>query len=177
MNNVTLVNGAGIPTGSGEKMDIHIKGLLHLAFSVVLVDCLKSPVKTVMQKRAGHKYHSGGLWSNACCGHPMPQENIPDAAKRRLFEELGIHHNHLTPLGTTTYRLNLINGLIEHEWNQIFIGKIHDESALLPMIQPNPEEIDHCQWMPIDELIQDIAHRPECYTPWLPFVLRAARLM
>lgn len=120
MNTITLVNRRGLPIGSGEKMDVHTKGLLHLAFSIVLVDCLKNPTKTILQKRAHTKYHSGGLWSNACCGHPMPQEPTAHAAKRRIFEELSIHLNNLMPLGTTMYRLNLMNGLntstIRYSW-------------------------------------------------------------
>lgn len=173
MNNITLVSETGVPTGSGEKMDVHAKGLLHLAFSILLVDCIKNPKKTILQKRAGHKYHSGGLWSNACCGHPMPQESTPDAAKRRLFEEMGIHHNHLTPVAITIYHLNLINGLIEHEYNQVFMAKV----PLTCVLTPNPEELDHWKWMPIDELIESLGQNPECYTPWLPHVLRAVHWM
>lgn len=41
----------------------------------------------LIQKRAKEKYHSGGLWSNACCGHQITQDLLYEAQKR-LFEEL-----------------------------------------------------------------------------------------
>ncbi len=169
MNTITLVDLEGLAIGSGEKMAVHQQGLLHLAFSILLVDCIKNPKKTILQKRAEHKYHSGGLWSNACCGHPMPQENTAYAAKRRLFEELGIHGIDLIPSGTTMYRLNVSNGLIEHEYNQVFMA----EMPLTWVITPNPEELDHWKWMALEELTQDLAHNPHSYSPWLPHVLHA----
>jgi isopentenyl-diphosphate delta-isomerase len=36
------------------------------------------------------KYHSPGLWSNACCSHPQPGEETKLAAIRRVTEELGV---------------------------------------------------------------------------------------
>jgi isopentenyl-diphosphate delta-isomerase len=78
-------------------MDVHAKGLLHLAFSFLLVNCIKNPTKTILQKRAWHKYHRGGLYSNACCGHPIPQENMADAAKRRhLAIQVNLNHHLLS---------------------------------------------------------------------------------
>jgi isopentenyl-diphosphate delta-isomerase len=124
MSRMTLVDFQGFVIGSGEKVAVHQQGLLHLVFSILLVDGIKNPKKTIMQKRADHKYHSGGLWSNACCGHPMPQENTPDAARCRLFEELGIHGIDLIPVTTTMYCLNVTNGLIEHEYNQVFMAEM-----------------------------------------------------
>lgn len=66
MNRMTLVDLEGLAIGSGEKVAVHQEGLLHLAFSILLVDYIKNPKKTILQKRADHKYHSGGFWSNAC---------------------------------------------------------------------------------------------------------------
>jgi isopentenyldiphosphate isomerase len=98
---------------------------------------------------------------------------MADAGKRRLFEELGIHGIDLIPYRTTMYCLNVSNGLIEHEYNQVFMA----EMPLTWGITPNPEELDHWKWMPLDELLRDMPQNPECYTPWLPHVLQAACLM
>ena len=63
------------PVGSAGKAETHRKGLLHRAFSVFLLH----GDQMLIQQRALHKYHSGGLWSNACCSHPRVGESLPSA--------------------------------------------------------------------------------------------------
>ena len=87
MTEVILVNEQDEAIGSMEKMQAHVEGKLHRAFSVFIVN---GDNKMLLQKRAAKKYHSPSLWTNACCSHPAPEENIFDAAKRRLNEELGM---------------------------------------------------------------------------------------
>src|SRR3546814_1305170 len=55
-----LVNEQDEVTGHGEKMDVHRKGLLHRAFSVLIAD---DAGRLLLQKRAPEKYHSAGLRS------------------------------------------------------------------------------------------------------------------
>ena len=69
-----------------EKMVAHRKGQLHTAFSVFIMNMQG---EMLIQQRAEGKYHSGGLWSNACCSHPRKGERTEEAAHRRLLEELG----------------------------------------------------------------------------------------
>lgn len=66
------------------KIEAHLKGIRHKAFSVLIFN---NDDKMLIQKRAKEKYHSGGLWSNACCGHQITQDLLYKAQKR-LFEEL-----------------------------------------------------------------------------------------
>lgn len=120
----------------------------------------------LLQRRHGAKYHSGSLWSNACCGHPSPGEDMSQAARRRIREELGISAD-LAPLGTTRYRLEVGAGLIEHEWNQVFVGQLSQKSVL----NPDPLEIEEIKWMAYGELRKDLMDNPACYSTWLPLVL------
>src|ERR1700744_4905063 len=83
---VILVDEADTPVGTMEKMEAHQKALLHRAFSVFIFN---SKGQMLLQQRAQEKYHSAGLWTNACCSHPRPGEMTNDAAERRLGEELG----------------------------------------------------------------------------------------
>ena len=182
---VTLVDEGGNPVGCGEKISVHEKGLLHSAFSIVLMDVLENdlenndletllipnsavPSRVLLQKRQIDKYHSGGLWSNACCGHPKPGENILDAAHRRLLEELGIAVA-LQPAGTTTYRLDVGGGLIEHEWNSIFVGQLSEKTPLFP----NESEISHLKWVDYSWLKKDLLQNPKEYSAWLPWIVSA----
>src|SRR5258708_40060857 len=83
---VILVNENDISMGTMEKMEAHRKALLHRAFSVFIFN---SKGEMLLQQRSPEKYHSAGLWTNACCSHPRPGEDTREAAMRRLTEELG----------------------------------------------------------------------------------------
>src|SRR5690349_4100664 len=84
---VILVDTNDHMTGTMEKMAAHRLARLHRAISVFVFN---RKGDMLLQKRAGHKYHSGGEWSNACCSHPRPGERPIDAAIRRLEEEMGM---------------------------------------------------------------------------------------
>ncbi|MER2472719.1 isopentenyl-diphosphate Delta-isomerase [Photorhabdus laumondii] len=60
--------------------------MLHRAFSIFVFD---NKGNLLLQKRAATKYHSAGLWTNSCCGHPRFGEALEAAANRRLGEEMG----------------------------------------------------------------------------------------
>lgn len=85
---VILVNEHDDMIGVMDKMEAHKQGLLHRAFSVFIFN---NRGEMLLQQRALNKYHSGGLWTNACCSHPMPGEKTQEAAARRLMEELGFN--------------------------------------------------------------------------------------
>ena len=85
---VILVNSEDEYVGTMEKMEAHRRGILHRAFSIFIFNAKGS---MLLQKRAAQKYHGALLWSNACCSHPRPEEDIETAAHRRLNEELGFN--------------------------------------------------------------------------------------
>ena len=83
---VILVDELDCQLGKADKMQAHEKGQLHRAFSIFIFN---TKGEMLLQQRAMNKYHSGGLWTNACCSHPAPGEETQLAAERRLKEELG----------------------------------------------------------------------------------------
>ena len=99
MEEVILVDAADRAIGRMEKQEAHVKGVLHRAFSVFIFN---ENDELLLQQRAFHKYHSGGLWTNTCCSHPAPGEDTAAAAERRLSEEMGFT-TPLIPLFTFTY--------------------------------------------------------------------------
>ena len=86
METLILVDENDNPLGTGEKLAVHREGALHRCFSIFVFN---GTDQTLLQKRAITKYHSGGLWTNTCCGHPVEGEETRDAARRRLQEEMG----------------------------------------------------------------------------------------
>lgn len=144
------------PIGLMPKTEVHKKALLHRAISVFICN---SRGEWLLHRRAFDKYHSGGLWSNACCSHPLPGETNIDAANRRLAEEMGMQCN-LKELFSFTYKDVLDNDLTEHEFDHVFSG-ISDN---LPII--NPVEVHEFKYLKYNDLRNDIKLNPGNYTVW-----------
>lgn len=153
---VVLIDAEDREIGTAEKLDAHRRGLLHRAFSVIVWD---SAGRQLMQKRAAGKYHSAGLWTNACCGHPRPGETPETAASRRLAEEMGFTCP-LEWLGTVRYEAAFDNGLAEHEIVHVFRGR-HDGP-----LHPDPAEAADYAWRHPDDIRRDIAATPDRFTIW-----------
>src|SRR6478735_5531984 len=153
---VILVDAADRPIGQMEKMEAHQLGLMHRAFSVFIFN---NAGDMLLQQRALVKYHSGGLWTNACCSHPRPGEKTDQAAQRRLFEELGFTTG-LKEIFDFTYTAGFENGLIENEYDHVFTGVY--EAA----INPVPSEVMNIAWRSLKWLSEDLARNPRSYTAW-----------
>ncbi len=161
---VILVDEHDRAAGEAEKLQAHREGRLHRAFSVFVLDHAD---RVLLQRRTMNKYHSGGLWSNTCCGHPRPGEETRAAAARRLLEEMGFQCE-LEPAGGFVYRAQL-GDLVEHEYDHVFRGRFDGDP------RPDPAELDAWRWIPVSQLEADLRARPERYTVWLPQVLEQLR--
>lgn len=153
---VILVNEHDDMVGAMDKMEAHKQGLLHRAFSIFIFN---SKAEMLLQQRALTKYHSGGLWTNACCSHPRPGEKTKDAAVRRLDEELGFE----TPLEKVfdfVYKAEFDNGLTEYEFDHVFAGEYEGE------VNINIEEVvDYC-YKDIPEIKNMLQAHPKKFTAW-----------
>lgn len=159
---VILVNKNNKKIGIEEKIKAHKLGKLHRSFSIFVFN---SKGELLIQKRAETKYHSGGLWPNTVCGHPRPNENYAQAIHRRLKEEMGFDCKP-KKLFCFIYNAGFKNGLIENEYDCVFIGKFDGKPKL------NPEEVMNHKWITVDDLKQDIAINPNEYTAWLKIALQ-----
>lgn len=146
-----------------DKLDVHRKGLRHPAVSVFVM----SGDRTLLQKRAPGKYHTPGLWTNACCTHPAWGETAAGCAERHLQQELGIAG--LVPewRGQVEYRADVGGGLTEHEVVEIFVA----EAPAGLRVAPDPAEVAAVNWMRLADLTRDVGERPGVYTPWLAIYL------
>jgi isopentenyl-diphosphate delta-isomerase len=158
---VVLVDQNDQEIGTKEKLKAHQEGKLHRAISILIFN---SKNELLLQKRAANKYHAAGLWSNTCCSHPQPGETPQQTAKRRLKEEMGIECE-LKKIFDFIYKAVLKNGLIEHEYDHVFIGQFDGEPKL------NPKEVEDCKWVLANSLKNDIDNNPEKYTPWFKIIL------
>ncbi len=157
---VVLVDAKDRELGLMEKMEAHRKGCLHRAFSVFVFN---SKNELLLQRRAFSKYHSGGLWTNTCCSHPRKGESCTEGAHRRLQEEMGFTCA-LKHAFSFTYRSALNNGLIEHEFDHVFMGHFDGEPAI------NKTEVE--EWKPVamEVVRKDMHQHPDHYTVWFRIV-------
>lgn len=160
-----LVDGLDRQVGTASKMQAHVQGLLHRAFSVVLVRQGDKGTELLLSQRAEGKYHSGGLWANSCCSHPREGEMVIDAAYRRVREELGCEARDLREIGSFAYRAVFDGGLSEHEYDHVLVGDFAGE------LGPDPSEVSATRWVGIDDLATQLAQSPQDFCAWAPMVL------
>ena len=162
---IILVDDNDNEIGTMEKQEAHLKGKLHRAISVFIFN---SKGDLLLQQRAISKYHSGGLWSNACCTHPRKGESTEKAAKRRLVEEMGMRCD-LNFRFSFVYRAELTNGLIEHEFDHVYFGESDDEPIL------NAEEAENFKYENIYTLISNVKKNGSEYTEWFKICLEEVK--
>ena len=163
MDEVILVDAADHVLGKADKLVVHTgEGQLHRAFSVFVFN---STGELLIQQRSGQKYHFGGLWSNTVCSHPSPEEDIREAAERRLAFEMGLTLS-LKEEFTFEYRASdPKSNLVEHEIDHVFIGHTDDTP------KPNVEEVNAWGWITPADLAAQLEHGSDAFTPWFPIAV------
>jgi isopentenyl-diphosphate delta-isomerase len=162
LDDVVLVDDDDIAVGTMRKLQAHYLGRRHRAVSVLLYD---RRGRLLLQRRASGKYHSAGLWTNTCCGHPRPGELVADAAIRRLQDEMGIGCE-LMPIFRMRYRVRVSGRMIENEITHVFGGCFEGEPA------PNPCEVGDWRWAPMEQAAGELDRHPERFTAWFRRVRR-----
>lgn len=160
---VVLVDENDNEIGVMEKLEAHQKGSLHRAFSVFIFN---QKGEMLLQQRALNKYHSAGLWSNACCSHPSPGENTRTAAINRLQQEMGLSCD-LKKKYSFIYKVTFENGLCEYELDHVFTGK----SDAVPV--PDNREVMNFQWKTLKDIHRSIADTPLMYTEWFLICMKS----
>lgn len=140
------------------KQEAHGSPALHRAFSIFVHDGCGN---MLIQRRAMCKYHSGGLWSNACCSHPLESGAIEEQARERMQYELGVQCE-VRELFTYTYFHRFSPELAEYEYDHVLLGKM--DSGALP--SPQPDEVMEWKWISFDALEKDVRSNPDAYSVW-----------
>lgn len=138
------------------KEEAHLKGVKHRAFSIFVFN---GKNELLLQQRALSKYHTPGLWSNTCCSHPRYGETTLSAVHRRLPEEMGFD-TELTHVHEMSYEIRFDNGIIENEYDHVFVGRYEKNPVI------NEDEVHDYRWISLEDLRKDMAESPEKYTFW-----------
>jgi len=161
IQSVILVDENDAVLGTMEKLEAHLKGALHRAFSIFIFNDKK---ELLIHQRALDKYHSPGLWTNTCCSHPFPDETTLDAANRRLEEEMGMQCE-LKEQFSFIYKERINTTIEEYELDHVFLGSSNSE----PLI--NKEEVAAYKWISISELKEQMQTNPNDYTVWFKIII------
>lgn len=156
MSEVILVNENDEQVGTMDKLEAHLQAKLHRAFSVFIFN---SNGQMLLQQRAADKYHSAGLWTNACCSHPSPGEDTNMAVLRRLQEEMGFSTS-VIRIFDFTYKAEFDNGLVEYEFDHVYLGVYNGE------VYPNPDEVQDFCYKELEEIKEQMDQQPEEFTAW-----------
>jgi isopentenyl-diphosphate delta-isomerase len=168
---VELVDRAGHAIGACPVREAHTApGRLHRAFSVLLYD---PAGRVLLQQRAAVKTRFALRWSNTCCGHPAPGEDLVTAATRRLADELGITAAQITPLaeaGVHRYRAeDAATRRVEYEWDHVLVATLAGGAPA-----PDASEVRAVRWARPGAVRGEITAQPDEFTPWLAGVLGVA---
>jgi isopentenyl-diphosphate delta-isomerase len=163
---VVLVDADGAPTGTAPKSTVHGEATpLHLAFSCHVFDAAG---RVLVTRRALGKLTWPGVWTNSFCGHPGPDETIPDAVRRRARRELGLALGALDPvLPEFRYRAVDASGIVENEICPVYRAVAAEDP------QPAVDEVAEWAWVGFDDLRAAVRATPFAFSPWLALQLEA----
>jgi len=143
--------------GTLSKLECHQKdGILHRAFSIFLFN---EQGQLLLQQRSVKKNLWPSFWSNSCCSHPRQGEDILEAAKRRLNDELGLNEVKLEFIYKFSYEAAYKDIGSENELCSVFLGVINQK------VNFNHNEIEQIKYINVSDLLIDMGARAD-YTPW-----------
>jgi len=156
---VVLLDEDHRPIGQLPKSQVHHAATpLHLAFSCYIFD---GSGAVLMTRRAVSKRTWPGVWTNTCCGHPLPDEASADAAARRLREELGLRLvRSAVALPDFRYRAVAADGVVENEFCPVLVGSVDGEPRL------DPSEVLEYRWVPWSDVVTLAETAPWAISPW-----------
>src|SRR4051794_2187198 len=156
---VVLMSDAGEPIGVTPKAQVHtLTTPLHLAFSLYLFD---AEDRVLLTRRALGKKTWPGVWTNTCCGHPGPGEELADALTRRIGQELGLAPRDVElALPDFAYTATMADGTMENEFCPVFRVVVDTDPT------PDPAEVAEWTWVDWADLVVAARHAPWSISPW-----------
>lgn len=155
---VVLLTPDGQPCGTARKDEVHTATTpYHLAFSCYVFD---RSGRLLLTRRADTKQTWPGVWTNSCCGHPTPGEEVADAVRRRLQQELRLEPTRLElALPEFSYRASL-HGVVEHELCPVYLALVENDPV------PDPAEVGEWVWVEWGDYVARAAADDSDVSPW-----------
>lgn len=156
---VVLLDEQRRPIGQLPKSQVHHETTpLHLGFSCYIFD---GEGQLLVTRRASSKRTWPGVWTNTCCGHPLPGESLAAAAGRRLREELGLTLIRArVVLPDFAYRAVAPDGVVENEVCPVLVGTAGGTP------RPDPREVLEYRWALWPDVVALVTAAPWAMSPW-----------
>jgi isopentenyl-diphosphate delta-isomerase len=155
---VVLLDAAGRPIGVADKATVHgARTPRHLAFSCFGFD---DAGRVLVTRRSAAKRTFPLVWTGTCCGHPGPGEDIDEAVRRRLHDELGVRARDLTlVLPDFSYRAS--DGTVEeNELCPVYVCRLDGDP------RPAPDEVAEWVWWDWDAFVTAATAADSVLSPW-----------
>lgn len=161
---VQIVDDEDNVVGSGAVTEVRAKGLRHRIARVMV----KDPAgRILLQKRADHMRTFPGRWDTSAAGHVDLGEDYTQAAKREMFEEIGLSAASLREIDY--YRSeNKYEQLDIRRFNKTFEITISPETVL----KPDPAEVSETRWFTKQQLKDMVRTEPDVVTDGLEHYVR-----
>jgi isopentenyl-diphosphate delta-isomerase len=130
---IDILTPEGEPTQkTALKSEAHKNGWFHATVHIWL---FTSDKKILLQKRALTKKVFPGIWDISVAGHIGAGEEILEAAKREILEEIGLEleEKDLIKIGTRIHQVTHKNGIQDNEHHHIFIAELKVPVSVLTM--------------------------------------------
>ena len=105
------------------KSEAHKHGWFHKTVHIWL---FTKDHKVLLQQRALTKKVFPGLWDISVAGHIAAGEKTLEAAKREVFEEIGLElrNEDFIKIGTRKHEVKHTNGILDNEFHHVFIAEL-----------------------------------------------------
>jgi isopentenyl-diphosphate Delta-isomerase len=170
VESVVLLDETGFARGTAAKAAVHhALTPLHLAFSCYLFN---DAGQFLVTRRAESKRTWPGVWTNSCCGHPLPGEPVADSVRRRLRQELGIAAADLVlVLPRFRYRAQMANGVVENEVCPVYAA-YSDAASFGTGPALDPAEVAEIAWVDWDQFCDAVRTGRRPVSPWCEMQVR-----
>jgi isopentenyl-diphosphate delta-isomerase type 1 len=158
---ILIVDNNDKPIGNETMKKARAEGLIHRIVRVMVED---SKGRVLLQKRT-NKVLWPHAWDNSAAGHVDADEEYLPAAKRELFEEIGIKTDELQDMGTY-FTDTVQDGRILKRFNRVY-RLIKDDAPT----DVHNEEVAEVKWFTVEEAKKLIKEHPDKVTDGLSDVI------
>lgn len=150
---LTIYNEQDEPIGEASLAEIHQKGHMYRSVMVAVHD---PEGRLLLQKRTDKVLANKNRWDISAAGHVDVGEDYLTAAKREMFEEIGVSTDSLKE--KAYYRSNeVLDGRKLNRFVTIYETTVPADTHFTI----DTEEVSEVRWFTIEELKQLLATKPE----------------
>lgn len=152
----------GLRTGEAlPRATVHRRGLPHRAVHIYLVN---PRGELLLQCRAATVDHYPNVLSISVVGHVDAGESSSAAARRELFEELGLDTRAapLEFLFSHYQEATLAPDYIDRQFNDVYVARAQVDR---PALRPAPRAVAATLWLPLERFAEMVAARDPAVAP------------